>query len=39
MNNNHRKFEFNDLLYAVVNEDGVNMYQFARVDNISNTGK
>ncbi len=39
MNNNHRKFEFNDLLYAVVNEDGVNMYQFDRVDNISNTGK
>lgn len=38
--NNYRNFELNDLLYASVNEDEVNMYhQFARVDNISTTGK
>lgn len=40
MNNKRRNFEINDLLYAVVSEDEVSRYhQFARVDNISNTGR
>lgn len=37
---NNKKFEINDILYAVINQEGINRYhQFARVDNISSTGR